>query len=120
MPKAKCPPRELGFARIRPCDECPWRKDVAVGRFAPERFVALARTVARGAAHQVGQPVFACHKSHEGKDVVCAGFLLVDGGQNFTVRLALFQRRFDPAKLEATGPLYASYAEMAAANGVER
>lgn len=102
------------FRATRTCAECPWRKDVPVGRFPPERFERLRSTVQQG----FGQPVFACHKSTEGKDVACVGFLLVEGCQNFAVRLAIIRGDVDFSKLEATGPLFEDYEAMAAANGV--
>lgn len=97
------------------CNECPWRKDVEPGRFPPERFYTLARTARQG----WGNPIFACHKTIEGKDQACVGFLLVEGWNNFSVRWALAQRWFDPRDLKAAAPLYESYAEMAKVNGVE-
>lgn len=95
------------------CDECPWRRDVPVGRFPPERYQSLRVTVQQG----FGRPLFACHKSTEGKDVACAGYLLSDDSRaNFRVRLALIEGDFDPAAISARGPLFATYAEMEAAN----
>ena len=109
-------PREMKpkFCGTRTCDECPWRTDVPVGRFPPERFVALARTVRQ----QFG-PVFACHKTEEGADTVCVGYLLRDGERSLTVRLAHAHGRFSFGTLKATGPLYESFAAMARANGVD-
>jgi hypothetical protein len=61
--------------------------------------------------------VFACHKTKDGQDQVCAGYLLVDGNLNFAVRIAVIQGRFDPEALKSPYPLYESYREMALANG---
>jgi Family of unknown function (DUF6283) len=101
------------FRATKTCDECPWRRDVPTGRFPPERFIKLRRTVEQGFS-----PIFACHKSQEGTDVACVGYLLRDGENNFIVRIAASDKAFDPMKLEATGPLYEGFEEMAQANGV--
>lgn len=100
------------FCARETCAECPWRKDVPVGRFPPERFVRLRNTTADGFA-----PIFACHKTVEGKDLACVGYLLVGAEDNLHVRLALRDGRFDPRELVATGPLFESYEAMASANG---
>lgn len=105
-----------GFDQTQPCAECPWRKDVPPGRFPPERYVALRRTAQQG----FGNPIFACHKTSEGQDNACVGFLLVEGDQNFQVRMAIIRGRLDPTRLKSPYPLFGSYAEMAAANGVGR
>lgn len=102
-----------GFKLTRQCSECPWRKDVPVGRFPPERYVALKNTVEQGLNN-----LFACHKTSDGEPSACVGFLLVDGPNNWTARLAAITGEFDPRKLEAAGPLYDSFQEMALANGV--
>ena len=94
------------------CNECPWRRDVPVGRFPPERFEALARSVDQGFA-----PVFACHKSPDAGEFACAGYLMRDGTSNFRVRLALIDKQIDLTALVASGPLYGAFREMAKANG---
>lgn len=102
-----------GFRARKTCDECPWRKDVPVGRFPPERFAKLRPTVQQGF-----NILFACHKTDDGRDETCVGFLLVAGDNNWTVRLAHSHGRFQYDELEATGPLYESFEEMARANGL--
>lgn len=101
--------RELPYAR-KPCDECPWRRDVATGRFTPERFIALAPC-----AHDMARTIFACHKSPEGREFACAGFLLQASIHNLTVRLA--RQAFD---VQSPFPLFKSYRDMAHANGVPK
>lgn len=113
--------------RSYPCTECPWKRETALGRFAPDDFERL-----RGTCHQPDmsqwngqrpiQQIFACHMSSEGKEVACAGFLAVDGGQNLEVRLS--QSLGDlPADVLSPGDawpaLYKSFEEMAAANGLQ-
>ncbi len=96
-----------------PCDECPWRRDVAVGRFTARRFESLVPT-----AEDMGQVLFACHKSQEGKDAACAGFLLRGARHNYLVRMAIATGRYDPSTVSEEGcELYESFTEMALANG---
>lgn len=98
------------------CDECPWRTDVPVGKFPPERYIALANTCTGDDAFK---PIFACHKSEEGKDVACVGYILSKHGQtNLAVRIAL--SRMGDVALKAAGPLFSSFVAMASANGVPR
>ena len=72
-------------------------------------------------ANVVEQPLFACHKSPEGREEACAGFLAVEGGGNLAVRLAVAQGRL-PAEALTPGtgwpPLFESYEEMASVQGV--
>lgn len=97
----------------RPCPECPWRQDVAPGRFPPERFVALAPT-----AYDRAFRLFACHKSPPRSEFACAGFLLRGATHNLTVRLAA-RAGFDWNTVQAAGhPLFPNYRAMAVANGV--
>ncbi|HEY0206492.1 MAG TPA: DUF6283 family protein [Acetobacteraceae bacterium] len=106
---------ERPYAMQRTCAECPWRRDVAPGRFPAERFKELEATCRPG-----GLPgVFACHKSAPGEEQACAGFLLVCGHDNNLVRIAANAGFFDPDSIQAAGPLYASFDEMARANGYD-
>lgn len=103
------------FAMKRTCDECPWRRDVPVGKFPPERYQALEATCRPG-----GLPnIFACHRTPEGAERACAGFLLVHGADNNCCRLAAMSGKWVPGEQIATGPLYESFDEMARANGYE-
>lgn len=106
----------------RPCSECPWRRDQPAGRFPPERYEALRGTShcpGRGSA-QLGAPLFACHKSSEGRDLACAGWLAVEGVGHVAVRLAVAQGRLSGEALRS-GPewpeLFSSFGEMAEFNG---
>jgi len=106
----------------RPCTECPWRRDQPPGRFSPERYETL-RDTAGTPGREVGfqAPVFACHKSTEGHDLVCAGWLAVVGCEHLGIRLAVAMGRLDPETLsirEGWPELYASYDELARVNGV--
>lgn len=105
---------ERKWAATRTCQECPWIKSSPVGKFPPERYKALEETCKQGFGHKV----FACHMSPEGEEYACAGFILAEGSNNFEVRMAAgFRQLFDPNEIKATGELYSSFAEMAAANG---
>lgn len=113
---------DLPYAK-RPCPECPWRVDQPAGRFDACRYDALRVTAGRpGAEAHLGAPIFACHKSHEGRDVACAGWLATVGGAHLGIRLAIASGRLP---VEALSPgddwpeLYGSYDEMAAMNGAE-
>lgn len=93
-----------------PCTECPWRTDVPVGKFPPERYVALART-----AYDLGGVIFACHMSKEGSEFACAGFILQSSAHNLACRMA--RMPFDDVR--SPYPLFGTYREMATANGVD-
>jgi len=92
----------------RPCAECPWRTDVKPGKFTAERFRILAAT-----AYDLATSVFACHMSKEGGEVACAGFILMQGAHNLTLRMA--RQTFE---VKSDAPLYPTYRRMAIANGV--
>ncbi|MGV9869741.1 DUF6283 family protein [Rhodococcus koreensis] len=107
--------------RQYPCAECPWRRDVAPGMFGRERFDALASTSGRpGHEAAVDAAMFACHKSAEGEEEACAGWLAVAGVEHLGVRLSVIRGRLDPAALargDGWPDLFDSYAEMAATQG---
>ena len=90
-----------------PCAECPWRTDVPVGKFLPERYVALAST-----AYDMAGTVFACHMSKDGGAFACAGFILQSSAYNFRCRAP-----FDDVR--SPYPLFETYRELAIANGVD-
>lgn len=109
-----CRAKSKAFSATSTCGECPWRKDVPTGRFPPERFEALRSSVTQG----VGEKMFGCHKSPEGEEFACVGYLMSkESLNNFQVRIALAQGRFDPDKLRAKAPLYESFEAMLRANG---
>jgi hypothetical protein len=103
---------KTSFRRKETCGECPWRKDVPTGRFPASRFAKLRSTCEQGF-----HPIFACHKTAEGSETACVGYLMVEGINNFVVRLALIRHEFDPKELVSEGALFASFEEMARANG---
>lgn len=95
----------------QPCAECPWRQDIAPGRFPAKRFEELAYT-----AYDMSIIQFACHL-HE--NIGCAGFVLRGSLHNLGARLAISHRNLDPTQIKDGGyQLYNNYREMAIANGV--
>ena len=113
---------ELPHVR-RPCDECPWRRDTPPGRFETCRYEALAVTAGTpGAEAALDAPMFACHKTPDGGDRACAGWLAVAGYEHLGVRLAVVTGALDVAALapgDGWPALFGSYAEMADAQGKE-
>jgi hypothetical protein len=99
---------------IQPCSECPWRRDQPAGRFPPERYQKLANT-----AYDMSLVQFACHKSLEGREIPCAGFLLKGATHNLGVRLAIYENRYDRGVLSSPVELFDSFVEMAVFNGVD-
>lgn len=97
----------------KPCGECPWRTDVEPGRFPADRYRALACT-----GEDMAQRLFACHKSADGRETVCAGFLLRGGVHNLTLRLAYARGEISPDVSDGGYPLFDDYRAMAIANGV--
>lgn len=106
----------------KPCSDCPWRRDVPAGQFPACRYDALRATAgSRGAEAGLSAPIFACHKSAEGKDIACAGWLAVVGAEHLGIRMAMVTGRIDAAALmlgEGWPELFSSYEEMAATQGV--
>ena len=77
--------------QTRPCAECPWRRDISPGQFPAERFIILACT-----AYDMNLTQFACHKSPEGAEFGCAGFLLRGATHNLGTRLAIRAGKVPP------------------------
>jgi uncharacterized protein DUF6283 len=105
---------------VRPCANCPWRRDSPAGEFAGERYEALRVTAGRpGCEVGLGAPMFACHKSEEGRDRACAGWLAVAGIEHLGVRLAVALGRLPASALrpgDRWPDLFSSYEEMADRN----
>ena len=101
-----------------PCAECPWRRDTTSGQFPACRYEQLENTSgAPGAEAGLNAPLFACHKTTEGREQACAGWLAVAGRDHLGVRLAVATNRL-PAEALDPGDgwpaLFDSYIEMAA------
>lgn len=70
----------------------------------------------------LGAPLFACHKSPEGQEWACAGWLATVGYDHLGVRFALITGRlpWEAMSPDADWPgLHSSYEEMAAAKAGE-
>jgi hypothetical protein len=104
------------WAMKTPCPECPWRKDAKIGKFPPERYVALEKTCRPGG---LLQPFFACHMSQDNKEIACASMLKVVGYDINAVRLAMLRDSTDYCNIDTDLELYSSYDEMAEANGAK-
>jgi Family of unknown function (DUF6283) len=104
-----------------PCAECPFRRDTKPGQFPACRYEALTETTGRpGAEAPLGAPMFACHKSPEGREEACAGWLAVAGYEHIGVRLSVALGHLPAEALEPGDDwpdLFASYEEMAEAQG---
>lgn len=105
---------------VRPCSNCPWRKDSPAGEFPAARYETL-RATAGSPGNEAGlvAPIFACHKSEPGRDRACAGWLAVVGVEHLGIRLAVTLGRL-PARMLRPGAdwpdLFGSYEEMADRN----
>lgn len=107
--------------RKRPCEECPWVRATEPGQFPAERYEELrATTGSPGDEAQLGAPMFACHKSREGGELPCAGWLASVGYESLTVRVLLAQGEIPPEAMrpgEDWPALFESYEEMEEAQG---
>lgn len=108
---------------VRPCANCPWRRDSAAGEFPAERYEALRATAGvPGREAELDAPIFACHKSESGRDRACAGWLAIAGTDHLGIRLAVAVGRLPAGVLqpgEDWPDLFGSYDEMAERNGVK-
>ena len=107
-----------------PCEGCPWRRDVEPGQFEACRFEALKTTsmqpTVTSARDLLEQPLFACHETKEGRELVCSGWLVVAGVENLRIRLAHAQGELPPEAFQPGDnwpPLFDSYDAMAATQG---
>lgn len=108
--------------RLYPCAECPWRRDTTPGQFPACRYDALRTTSEQqpGAEPGFDAPMFACHKSPEGREEACAGWLAAVGHRHLGVRLAVATGRLPATALTPGGdwpPLFDTYRDMAATQG---
>lgn len=105
-----------GEYRRRPCAPCPWRRD-NVGEFPAEAF----RLAAPGTAYDMSDATFGCHESDAMRTQTCAGFLLsTTADNNLSVRLGQSSGRLVLDDVHGDGAvLFAYFADMAIANGVD-
>ena len=102
----------------RPCVRCPWSRATPPGEFPLERYEILRDTVgAPGGEASMCAPLFACHKTPEGREQPCAGWLAAVGREHIGVRIAVAQGRLDPTVLDPKPgwpPLFTDYDELIA------
>lgn len=108
-----------------PCARCPWKRETPPGEFSAERYEALKCTSEQpdGIEPGLSAPMFACHKTDEGAEEACAGWLAAVGHRHIGVRLAVAHGRLDAAALrpgEGWPELFDAYEEMAAHQGRPR
>lgn len=89
----------------RPCAECPWRTDAEPGRFEEERWEALAASSPdeRGMGPEHDAPLFACHRTPEGGERACAGWLATVGRAHPMVRLSVLTGSLPASALDSKG-----------------
>jgi hypothetical protein len=88
----------------RPCESCPWRKDrdaCDIPEFSLRLSEKLAATCPdeKNMGPDFGASWFACHLSHEGSEMPCAGWLAMVGHAHPSVRMAVRERRLSPEAL---------------------
>jgi hypothetical protein len=97
---------------------CPFRRDTEPGEFSYARYDSLRGTIGSDEDMLgVGDPMFACHKSTEGKEVACAGWLAKFGQFHLIVRYAVITGALDAAALypgEDWPELYDDYDQLVA------
>ncbi|MFD7540214.1 DUF6283 family protein [Streptomyces sp. NPDC059819] len=86
----------------RPCESCPYRRDVPAGIWASDEYAKLRRYDADTPDQPTG--LFQCHQADADSAVrrVCAGWAgCHEGGELLALRLALLHGRIDIATFEA-------------------
>lgn len=103
----------------RPCVRCPWSRNTTPGEFLLARYEELRATVgSSGREAPLDAPMFACHKTPEGREQPCAGWLAAVGNCHLGIRFAIIQGRLDPRALIAKDDwpeLFDDYDELIAA-----
>lgn len=75
------------MARV-PCRTCPWRVDQHADEI-PCYDHELAEGLVSTTSGEFGAPIFACHHSRDGAEVVCTGWLWAHGWDSIAIRLQL-------------------------------
>lgn len=108
----------------RPCESCPYRRDVASAIWDPEEYDKLSRYDGEMASQPQG--VFLCHQHNRGdvRSRICGGWLGCHGPDNLLgIRLAILQNRLTGEDLtavlnyESPIPLFSSGADAATHGG---
>lgn len=111
--------RELSAPK-KPCGSCPWRQDQDardIPGFDLQKAEGLRACCPdeRGFGPDFGAAMFACHKSREGEEFPCAGWLAAVGYRHPMVRLEVSLGMISPEALrpgEDWPPIHASYGEV--------
>lgn len=77
------------MAARQPCKSCPWRIEGAPASGIPGFSLELAEGLRNTCDGRFGNPIFACHQSRDGAEIVCAGWLAVYGWHSIAIRLKL-------------------------------
>lgn len=97
-----------------PCVSCPFRVE-RHAKDIPNFKLALAEALISSTTGELNAPVFACHLSRVGREIVCRGWLVRHGWDSIAVRLMLARGSLRPEDLEvgADWPeLHADYDEV--------
>ena len=105
----------------RPCNSCPWRKDVPIAYWHPNHFTSIYTQ-----CQDDGMHVMLCHGANrlpegERSKLICQGWVRVVGFDSVGVRIACINGNVTLAEVNDTeGPeLFDSFESMMEANGVE-
>lgn len=105
----------IGAPAPRPCQSCPYRRDVPSGLWDAEEYAKLPLYDLPTGEQPGG--LFQCHQNgaHDDRARVCAGWVGCHGFELLALRLAVSGRRLDPSVLDytTTVPLFDSGAQAA-------
>lgn len=100
----------------KPCKSCPWRignTPDTIPNFKADLSAKLSQT-----CRDDGLQIMACHKSREGREIPCAGFVLQVGPESIGLRFAVRRGAVNPDEYETDAPLHATFEAMHRAQGV--
>lgn len=99
---------------MRPCGDCPWRKDAPREHWHPDHFREIATHCRDDGQHAMG-----CHKSTPERPRTCAGWLGVIGYESIGARLLAMRGGPRPEDVVLDGlEMFSGYEEMLEANRV--
>lgn len=93
-----CMPSSLRPPAPRPCESCPYRRDVPAGIWDSEEYAKLRRYDFKTPEQPTG--LFQCHQADADSALrrICAGWAGCHEGENLlALRLAMFEGRIDAA-----------------------
>lgn len=83
----------------KPCLSCPWRVD-AHAQDIPNFSLDLAENLTHTCDGELTSPIFACHQSRIGEEIVCAGWLARYGWDSIPIRLRMVRGEMGPEGLD--------------------